>query len=221
MEPPKDLIISVYHDNPCHYSAVQIGANNGKCPNSRLFEKITSPLRILFVEPVPRLYEELIKYHNNKYPNNNFIYLNKAVTSKVDKVKIYYPSKTNDFAKLPWWIDQLSGTNPDHFKNHRYDIDLDMSYIPTTTFNQICKDLNIKSIDLLSIDTEGCDFDILMSIDFNVIKPKYIIFEHLHMSGYKTSGDKYEIVLKYLENNGYRVSHKNEEDTSVVYTGNN
>ena len=27
-----------------------------------------------------------------------------------------------------------------------------------------------------------------MSIDFNLIKPKYISFEHMHMSGFKNKG---------------------------------
>ena len=129
-----DIILRSYDLIPSHYSAIQIGANNGKCVNSKLI----SSLRIVFVEPVPRLFNELVSYHNTKYPNNNYVYINKAVTSQVGKIKIYYPSQTNDFNLLPWWIDQLCGTNSEH---HGYEIDLDMSYIPTTTVNQICRDL--------------------------------------------------------------------------------
>ena len=72
---------------------------------------------------------------------------------------------------------------------------------------------NIKSIDYLSIDTEGHDYDILMAIDFNLIKPILISFEHMHMDGYKTQGEKYAKLQNYLIENGYELLHKNEEDT--------
>jgi hypothetical protein len=116
---------------------------------------------------------------------------------------------------LPWWIDQLAGSNPKHFTDHGYDIDLDMSYIPTTTINQICIDLKIKTLDYLIVDTEGHDYDILMSVDFDLIKPVFITFEHLHMDGYKTIGQKYEKLMKHLQCKGYTLTMRDIDNTTV------
>lgn len=198
-----DNIIITYIPDPSHCSVLKIGANNGQCPNDNIFGKMLPTFKIIFVEPVPRLFNELKKYYDSLYSNHNFIFLNKAVSSKIDKLKIYYPSVTNDFSTLPWWIDQLSGSDPLHFSKHGFDIDLDFSYIPTTTINQICKDYNIKTIDYLSVDTEGHDFDILMAMDLEIVKPKFITFEHLHMDGYKTQGVKYSKIIEHFKTNGY------------------
>lgn len=210
-----DILLNTYEDNPHHYSAIKIGANNGQCPNDNLFEKIIPDLRIVFVEPVPRLFEQMVSYYNKKYSSNNYVYLNKAVSSEIGKIQIYYPSKTNDFGKLPWWIDQLSGNNPGHFSDHGYDIDLDMSYIPTTTVNQICIDLKIKTLDYLTVDTEGHDYDIMMAVDFDIIKPKFITFEHLHMDGYKNKAEKYEKLIKHLESKGYILTAQDTDNTTL------
>lgn len=210
-----NIMIYSNPDDMNHYAILKIGANNGQCPNDNLFGKINSSLRCIFVEPVPRLYEQMVSYYNTSYLYNNFIYINKAVSSKIDKLQIYYPSRTNDFKKLPWWVDQLSGCNPQHFSDHGYSVDLDMSYIPTTTVNQICKEFQVKTLDYLTVDTEGHDYDILMAVDFNIIRPTFISFEHLHMDGYKTQAEKYKKLLEYLENNGYKITAKDIDNTTL------
>lgn len=210
----KDILLYYRYSDPHHYNVLKIGANNGQCPNDNLFGKIDGKLRCIFVEPVPRLYDQMVKYFDTAYPYNNFVYINKAVSSSVDKIKIYYPSRTNDFKQLPWWIDQLSGSNPQHFSDHGYTVDLDMSYIPTTTVNNICEELKVNTLDYLTVDTEGHDYDILMAVDFNKIKPTFISFEHLHMDGYKTQGEKYKTLLEYLENNGYSITSKDIDNTT-------
>ena len=44
-------------------------------------------------------------------------------------------------------------------------------------FSDFIKSKNIRSLDLLIIDTEGYDYEIIMSIDFEILKPNIIRFE--------------------------------------------
>jgi FkbM family methyltransferase len=83
-----NIVVNTYQDNPHHYSIIKIGANNGQCTNDILFEKITPAVRILFVEPVPRLFNDMVSYFNNKYSSNNYTYLNKAVSGEIGKIQI-------------------------------------------------------------------------------------------------------------------------------------
>ena len=52
----------------------------------------------------------------------------------------------------------------------------ELSFTPVL-FNDFCKLKNIKEIELLSIDTEGLDYDILNNIDLDSIDIKCIFFE--------------------------------------------
>ena len=54
-----------------------------------------------------------------------------------------------------------------------------------------------RQIDLLSIDTEGSDFDVLKSLDFDEYKPKVIIIEsHLNNIDNILKSDIYNFLLK-------------------------
>ena len=210
----KDInILYNINNDVSHLNILKIGAFKGNVVNDHLFNSITSATSIIFVEPVTKYFTELVKNYDSKYPNNKFKYLNKAVSNKIGRLGIYCPSITNDFKSLPWWIEQLASCNPEHFKNHGYDIDLDLFHVPTTTINQIVLDNNIKNIDYLCVDTEGHDFDILMDMDLTKMKPTYISFEHLHMDGYKNQGEKYDELIKHLTNNNYEIIKKTNDDT--------
>jgi hypothetical protein len=40
----------------------------------------------------------------------------------------------------------------------------------------------IDRLDLFHVDTEGYDFEVLKLIDFKRVKPRMILFEHIHLS---------------------------------------
>lgn len=203
-----------YNDNPSYINVLKIGAFKGDVINDELFLQVNNKTKIIFVEPITKYYNALVKSYDEKYPQNKFVYINKAVSNKIGKIKLYCPSITNDFKKLPWWIEELTSSNPQHFKDHGYDIDLDCLQVPTTTINQIIEDYNIKSIDYLCVDTEGHDYDILMNMDLT-IKPRFICFEHLHMDGYKRQQYKYENLLEHFMKNGYEILTKTQDNTYI------
>jgi FkbM family methyltransferase len=196
-----------------HWDVIQIGSFKGNTSNDAVFQSITKNTRAMFIEPVPSYFDALKKNYGEKYPGNKFVYINKAIGTEKGTVPIYYPSSKNDFTKLPWWIEQCSGFNPNHFKDHGYDVlleKLDVSVIP---FNDIVSIFQIKTIDYLETDTEGYDYDILMSIDFEKILPKRIGFEHLHMDGFSTIGPRYKKLLEHLVTYGYKVEKMTRDNT--------
>ncbi len=52
------------------------------------------------------------------------------------------------------------------------------AWVPCLTLNQVLDGLGIMSVDFLSIDTEGNEFNILRAIDFNRHPIRVIDFEH-------------------------------------------
>ena len=71
---------------------LQIGSHIGDTENDPIFKSLTDSDNALFVEPIPWLFEQLVENYNERYLNNSFIFINKAVSSKGGKIILY--SKT-------------------------------------------------------------------------------------------------------------------------------
>lgn len=198
------------------FHILKIGAFKGNASNDCLILTINKNMKIILVEPVPSYYYELQKNYNTLFPDNNFIYLNEAISDKQEKIKIYYPSKTNNYKELPWWIEQIASSNIKHCELHSYALDLDVININAITIKNIIDCYNITFLFCLIIDTEGNDFKILMNTDFSIFKPLYIMFENIHLTSYHNPGENYNILLGYLYNFGYKIIHENESDTIVT-----
>lgn len=67
--------------------------------------------------------------------------------------------------------------------NWRHSPDRNVNKIncPCLTLESLFKKYNLIEVELLQIDTEGLDGQILLGTNFDIIKPKYIRFEHIHL----------------------------------------
>ena len=80
----------------------------------------------------------------------------------------------------------MGSFNKNHIDKHKLsqfnlnNINKKKIILKTITINSLIHKYNITNIELLHIDTEGHDYNILMSLDLNLIKPDKIIFEHTH-----------------------------------------
>ena len=63
--------------------------------------------------------------------------------------------------------------------------------------NNFINEVTTEEIELLSLDIEGIDSEIILGINFNDLKLKYLSFEHLHL------GENRDNVLNYLNHNNY------------------
>ena len=209
-----------YKKDDNNWNILKIGAFTGKGDNSFIEKEY---MKIILVEPVKELYEELKYNYNNKYPNYTIEYINKAVSNSDGTTTIYYPTNTN---KIPW-IKQCSSMSKEHIIAHGYTDNINEYVVEKITLNKLVKQYNINNLDFLVVDTEGYDYEILINYDFNLLKPKYIQFEYIHMDGYNTWNKNFNNICKYLEKNGYvhvetsnfdclyELINKNCKDTSL------
>jgi hypothetical protein len=52
--------------------------------------------------------------------------------------------------------------------------------VPCLSFESLCRRYGVERVDLLAIDAEGYDREILRQIDFDVYRPRLLIYEHYH-----------------------------------------
>jgi FkbM family methyltransferase len=203
-----------------HFNILKIGAFKGDNRNDKiinLMKEISEKklkLKNIYVEPVKEYLDELIINNQKIDSNNEHIYINKAVSNVNQKLKIYKVSKNNNFNDYPWWIEQLTTSNKEHYIKHGFkDILLDEIEIDAITINDIVKEYKILSLDLLVIDTEGHDYSIVMSLDFNILRPRYIEFEYLHMTHFE-----YKKCIEKLEKEGYFISFQDLDNVRLIYS---
>lgn len=186
-----------YKKDDNNWNILKIGAYTGKCDNSFIQQEY---MKLILIEPVKDLYEELKYNYSNQYPNYTIEYINKAISNSNGTTTIYYPTNTDKFS----WIKQCSSLCKEHILSHGYADNINEYKVEKITLNKIVKQYNIKNLDFLVIDTEGHDYDILMNYDFEILKPKYIQFEYIHMDGYNKWNIKFKNLCNYLEENGYK-----------------
>jgi len=75
--------------------------------------------------------------------------------------------------------------------------ELNKFIIPVKHLDNFINEIITEEIELLALDIEGIDAEIILDIDFNNLKLKYLSFEHIHLNADK------ENVLKHLQNNNY------------------
>lgn len=80
--------------------------------------------------------------------------------------------------------------------------------ISVTTLEKILDGVNVKNIDLLSLDVEGYELNVLQGLNLNKYRPTYLLIEI-----YK---EKFNDIYKYLTENNYKLccnfSNYNKQD---------
>ena len=200
--------------NNMNKTIIQIGSHVGNTCNDPIFNIVDNTTKLILVEPVPFLFEQLKYNYTNKFINNqNIIFINKAASNFIGEIEMTIPSPKNDFSKFPFWASQLASVNPEHAIGHINNLLVEKITVKTTTINEIVKEYAITQIDLLHTDTEGHDYTILMDYNFK-IKPKIIMFEHKHMDGLFNIGIKYTELSNKLLSLGYTKTAQGGEDTT-------
>jgi hypothetical protein len=68
------------------------------------------------------------------------------------------------------------------------------------TVKELLRRNHITHLDLLHIDAEGQDWIILQQFDFNVVRPKIVVFEHKHLNK-----EEQQAARNMMQNAGYQV----------------
>ena len=147
--------------------------------------------KIILVEPNP-LNIPFLKECWKDYPE--------AVIYEIGIVPKNYPNTSMELYYCP--LDgphyQVASINKNHIQKHYGDnCELDKFIIPVKQLENFIHEITTEEIELLALDIEGIDAEVLLDINFNNLKFKYISFEHLHLGNYKES------VLNHFKNNNY------------------
>ena len=214
-----------------NFDIIQIGAHVGNTINDRkLLGLYNEKSNCIFIEPVKRFYDLLVNNHNKTYINNNFTFLNIACSNYIGELGLYEPDLATfsdeslpEYLKhgYPQWLDQLTSVHPHHIKTHGLNIKTKLINVQCTTLSEIVKKYEVKELNYLFVDTEGHDFEVINGLNFDILKPKNIIFEHSHMEGScKVVGEKYNSLLSKLYGYGYIKTHMDDMDTHLKLKNN-
>ncbi len=184
------------------FSVVQIGAFVGKTDNDPLYTFLTRTLSahpasvVVLVEPVREYFEQLCEAYAS------------LPTVKLENVAIAEDAGERDFYRLgvdptdhgqPAWLSQLGSLDPtrmttqwDRYEQEALDrqgalADLKgfwhehrvVDRVDCVTLHQLVERHGIERLDLLQIDAEGYDYEILRSIDFSSMRPRFINYERV------------------------------------------
>lgn len=194
------------------FSFVQIGANDG-VQFDDLYDFVTSrKSKGLVVEPI-KFYFDKLKQNYKKYPE--IIPINLAIHATEQKAFIHYVDP-DSLSMAPKWAEGIGSLDPEHYKKGMGKTPSECiisEEVSCITLMDLVRKHDLLKIDLLQIDAEGYDFEILKTIDFNIIKPAHIKYEHAHLKK-----DEQLSALTVLYTQGYEVFEQGNDSIAVLCT---
>jgi len=166
---------------------VDIGAHDGISYSNTLFFEQYLNWTGICIEPMPSVFSKLVK-------NRSCICVNGCIANFNGK---------EEFLLISGYSDMLSGLMSHYHQKHIDRIDREILLyggskklieVDCYKLETILKKYGISKIDFLSIDTEGNEFSILQSIDFNCIDIDVITVENNYRD---------KKIRDLLEKNGY------------------
>ncbi len=192
----QDEIVDILLSHKTEGFFLDIGAYDGvNYSNSYYFEKERN-WKGICVEPIPSVFSTLSK-------NRNCILINGAISDNEGEVS---------FVHVTGYAEMLSGIRK--FRNEKHILRTEREILEnggkindiickTYNINALLSNYDIETVDYLSIDTEGGEFEILKSIDFNNFQIKILTVENNYQD---------ERLKRYMENRGFFHLFKYESD---------
>jgi FkbM family methyltransferase len=175
-----DLLLQFPYQNVAEPVLVDVGAHIG------LFSKPFAKQRwqVLAFEPEPSNHAELNKRLKGL---DNVKIINKAVSNQAKSAEHFYISKEH------WGIHSLKPFHDTHEPITVETVRLDETLIAS----------GIQEVSLLKIDTEGADFWVLQSCDFNKIQPEIAMCEFGDRRSLEYFGYSHHDIVAYMQKFGY------------------
>jgi len=172
---------------------VQIGAMDGSS-----FDRLYNPINKfgwsgLLVEPIKEEFEKLqINYRGNQLVR----FENSAIRGFNGSAEMY-----RVLVSEPETARGLSTFFPDKNNVHKYPASkVSKTVVNCITPTQLLSKHRIKKVHVLSIDAEGCDFEILVNWNFSSVKPNLLIYESFNLSN-----SEQQILTSLLHSLGYEL----------------
>jgi FkbM family methyltransferase len=167
----QDRFINEFFDNKQNGFFVDIGAHEGITYSNTYFLEKYRDWKGICIEPLPVEFKELEK-------NRTAIKLNLCVSD--------FDGET-DFTYVEGYANMLSGISEAYNNTHRERIHNEVNQyggkihdikVPVKKLQTIFDEFEVKEVDFCSIDTEGSEFNIVKSIDFEKTLVKIFIIEN-------------------------------------------
>jgi FkbM family methyltransferase len=178
---------------------IDIGAHDGVMINNTLFFEKHLDWDGVCIEPNPNVFRKLTQ--NRKAENLN--------------VCIGNDNRTVKFTQIEGYSEMLSGITEKYDKRH---VDRIKNEVATLGGNvqeievemitlESVESIRDKMIDFISIDTEGNEYDIIKSINFNVLDIKSLVIENNYSDNQ---------IANYLESFGFKKIYKLKGDEIFI-----
>jgi FkbM family methyltransferase len=181
---------------------IEIGANDGIEFDPLYKSVIAKKWSGVYIEPQKLVYEKLVA---NFKGIPNLFFENIAITENEMEIPIYSPdSKVVDENSLIASMSSEKGVLRHFSKNQ-----IKKEIVQGKPFKYIIDKYQLKSRQkiLLLIDVEGFEKEIIFGLNLNDFKPKYLIFEHAHLTY-----DIHREINSFLVKFGYKI-YLDEFDT--------
>lgn len=182
-------------------TVVQIGANDG-ISGDPLYQlaKENKAWNILFVEPVPSIFELL----KNNYPKEDrFKFENAGINADGENQFFYTVSETAytaipDLSELYRQIGSFDKNHITKLSEGKLTNYIQANEVNCLTLEQLFSKNDIHSLDLLFIDAEGYDWKIISQLDLDKFKPRIIYLEYCNLEQ-----EEYDACVSFLSSKYY------------------
>ena len=166
----KSLVAHRILDNP-DFFFVQIGAFDGKLDDPLYPLVCRNNLSGIVVEPQSRAIELL----QQNYADQPGVKLIQAAIS--------HKAEERDFYSTRSYASPAASFDKQHLIRHGIsDDEIICQKVNCIPLMQLLGQQDVHSIDVLQIDAEGYDYEIIKQVDFDLVQPNIIRFEHMHLS---------------------------------------
>lgn len=196
----QDKFIDEYFNQKTNLVFLDIGAHDGVTLSNTYFLEKERNWTGLCVEAQPSEFKKLLE-------NRKCSCVNLAITNFDGEI---------DFTCVDGYANMLSGISQNYNEAHKERISREVSShggsinkikVQSKKLQTLLDEYNIKDIDFCSIDTEGSEFDIVSSIDFDKTNIKVFIIEN----NYQES-----TIQDFLKTKGYELHCKIQWDDVFI-----
>lgn len=174
---------------------------NYKCGFTKFVKENYNEMSSAYLVEANPLNIEKLKLSYEGFKNTNFF--NLAISNEENEELTFYYSE-DDFPHY-----QVASYSLDHVKKHYPASKINTFTIKTTSINNFFENCSLNKIDHLSIDIEGLDFEVLMSINFEKYNIKNISIEYLHLSKFQKKKIISFLTTKGFSYCGFGYDHNN------------
>lgn len=184
---------------------IECGANNGSS-TEHLLKMFDGDVMVYIIEPTHELVSKHLYPKFGQNPNVRICQFAVDVENTFKEFKV----ASLDKGAADWGCSSLHDFSDDIHEKwpNRPDFEFTHKYVvPTMTLYDFCRIYNITEIDYLWIDTQGNDFNVLLSLGdkINIVKSgKCEVAENVEL--YKNTNNKSEDVLKWLDEKGFETN---------------